>query len=249
MSTNYIEKVKRMQSSSWVGYWPLNEESGTAVYNAVKPSTWGTTTPEQNGTSVNLVRKPSTAGFLSPDGGVCAQFDGSSTYINMGSALSSSATSIGSLGVWAAVPQANLSAAVKMTLIYIAVSTSYEIELQCDTTAYRFTAEHNGNSSKTSTSSLVYNVDGGVPAQFPEWHQFGMDYYDGGTLNFYVDGVAQTAATSLGTITGTLSATLMCLGSDSTTINNAYAGWLSHFVWSNAIFTADEWAELAEAGP
>lgn len=247
MSTNYIEKVKRMQSSSWVGYWPLNEERGTTVYNAVKPQVWGSTTPEQNGTSVNLVRVPATAGFLSPDGGVCAQFDGSTTYINMSSALSSSATSIGSLGVWAAVPQANLAAAVKMTLIYIAVSTSYEIELQCDTTAYRFTAEHNGNSSKTSTSSLVYNVDGAP--QDPEWHHFGMDYYDGGSLNFYVDGVAQTAASSLGTITGTFSTSLMCLGSDSTSINNAYNGFLSHFVWSNAIFTADEWRELAKAGP
>ena len=247
MSTNYIEKVKRMQSSSWVGYYPLNEESGTAVYNAVKPSVWGTTTPEQNGTSVNLVRKPATAGFLSPDGGVCAQFDGSTTYINMSSALSSSATTIGSMGIWAATPQANLAGVTKMVLFHFAVSTSYELELRFDTTAYRFTAEHNANSAKTSTSSLVYNVDG-VP-QDPEWHHFGMDYYDGGSLNFYVDGVAQTAATSLGTWSGTFSTSLMCLGSDNVAISDAYNGFLSHFVWNNAIFTADEWAELAKAGP
>ena len=247
MSTNYIEKVKRMQSSSWVGYWPLNEERGTTVYNAVKPSTWGTTTPEQNGTSVSLVRVPATAGFLSPDGGVCAQLDGSTSYINMASALSSSATTIGSLGIWAATTQANLAGSTKMVLFNMAVSTSYELEIQCDTTAYRFTAEHNGNSSKTSTSSLVYNVDGAP--QDPEWHHFGMDFYNGGSLNFYVDGVAQTAATGLGTWSGTLSATRMTLGSTTTTITDAYNGYLSHFVWSNAIFTADEWAELAKAGP
>jgi len=247
MSTNYIEKVKRMQSSSWVGYWPLNEERGTTVYNAVKPSTWGTTTPEQNATSVLLVRKPGTAGFLSPDGGVCAKFDGSTSYINMASALSSSATAIGSMGIWAATTQANLATTVKMTLFYFAYSTSYEIEVSFNTTAYQFKAEHNANSSKTSTSSLVYNVDGAP--QDPEWHHFGIDFYDAGSLNFYVDGVAQTAASTLGTWSGTLVTTTMCLGSTSTTIADAYNGYLSHFVWSNAIFTADEWAELAKAGP
>ena len=248
MSTNYIEKVKRMQSSSWVGYWPLNEESGTTVYNAVTPSTWGTTTPEQNGTSVSLVRKPATAGFLSPDGGVCAQFDGSTSYINMASALSSSANTIGSMGIWAATPQANLSGTSTMVLFNFSVNANYELELRFDTTAYRFLAEHNANTSAdTSTSSLVYNVD--EAPQDPDWHHFGMDYYDGGSLNFYVDGVAQTAASSLTSWSGTLSATRMCLGASTTSITNAYNGFLSHFVWNNAIFTADEWAEIAKAGP
>ena len=247
MSTNYIEKVKRMQSSSWVGYWPLNEERGTTVYNAVKPSTWGTTTPESNGTSANLVRSPRSPGILSPDGGVCAQFDGSTTYIDMSSALSSSATTIGSMGIWAATPQANLAGITKMALFYFAVNTTYEIEVSFDTTAYQFKAEHNANSSKTTTSSLVYNVDGGV--QDPEWHHFGIDYYDAGSLNFYVDGVAQTAASTLGSWSGTMVTTDMCLGSVSTTISSAYTGFLSHFLWSNAIFTAAEWAEIAKAGP
>jgi hypothetical protein len=165
----------------------------------------------------------------------------------MGSALSSSATTIGSMGIWAATNQANLAGATKMVLFNFGVSGTYELEIQCDTTAYRFTAEHNANSSKTSTSSLVYNVDGAP--QDPEWHYFGMDYYDGGSLNFYVDGLAQTAASSLGTWSGTFSATRMTLGSTTTTITDAYNGFLSHFVWSNAIFTADEWRELAKAGP
>ena len=85
MSTNYQEKVKRMHSSSWVGYWPLDEESGTTVYNHVTPSvTPITTTPAQNGTSANLVRTSAGRGeMLAPDGGKCARFDGSTSYIDI----------------------------------------------------------------------------------------------------------------------------------------------------------------------
>ena len=249
MSTNYIEKVKRMNSSSWVGYWPLNEESGTTVFNAVTPSvTPITTTPAQNGTSANLVRKPGTAGFLSPDGGVCAQFDGSTTYIDMIDALSSSATTVGTMAIWAATPQANLKGTTKMNVWLFAVDGNNVLNLAFDTTAYRYRVAHIGNtSSKTSNSSLVYNVDGGQ--QDPEWHHFAMTYADGGTLRFYVDGVAQTAATTIGTWSGTFNSAKMVLGSDNTSINDPFKGWMSHFVWSNVEFTAAEVKELATAGP
>ena len=246
MSTNYMEKVKRMQSSSWVGYYPIDEESGTTVFNHVKPAVWGTTTPESNGTSANLVRVPETAGFLAPDGSKCAMFDGSTTYIDMISALSSSATTIGTMAIWAAIPQENLAATTKMVLFHFAVDGNYQIQLTFNTTAYQMQAMHDANSEKTSTA-LVYNVDGGQ--QSPEWHHYAMTFADGGTLRFYVDGVAQTAATSLGTWSGTFASDLMCLGSDNTAISDAYNGFLSHFVWNNAIFTADEWAEIAKAGP
>jgi hypothetical protein len=249
MSTNYQEKVKRTQPSSFVGYWPLDEESGTTVFNAVKPATWGTTTPESNGTSANLVRKYETREFSGPDGGHCAEFDGSTTYIDMVSALSSSAISPGTMMAWVAVPQANLAGTTKMVVWYFAVDGNNLLSCEFDTTAYRFKALHvsAAGTSKTSTSSLVYNVDGGQ--QKPEWHHLAMTYTSGGSLAFYVDGVAQTAATSLGTFAGTFDTSMMCLGSDSTTISDAFTGWMAHFAWWHKALTADEIKDLSEIGP
>ncbi|MHC4752224.1 MAG: LamG-like jellyroll fold domain-containing protein [Planctomycetota bacterium] len=251
MSTNYQEKVKRTQPSSFVGYWPLDEESGTTVYNAVKPAVWGTTTPESNGTSVNLVQTAASRAFAGPDGGKCAWFDGSTSYIDMVSALSSSAISPGTMAAWVAVPQANLAGTTKMVVWYFAVDTNNVLSCEFDTTAYRFKAIHvsAAGTSKTSTSSLVYNVDGGVPAQWPEWHHLAMTYTSGGSLAFYVDGVAQTAATSLGTFAGTFNTANMCLGSDSTTISDAFNGWMAHFGWWSKALTADEVKDLSEIGP
>ncbi len=248
MSTNYIEKVKRQQSSSWVGYWPLNEESGTVVYNLVTPSvTPITTTPAQNGASVSLVRDNLARGFLAPDGGKCARFDGSSSYIDMISALSSSATTTGTMAIWAAIPEENLAGTTKMTLFAFAADGNNIIELSFDTTAQRLTAGHTGASTAKTSTGLVYNDvwNKGTPL----WHHFAMTYTDGGTMQFYVDAVAQTPATSLGTWSGSFATALMCLGSDHTTISDPFNGFLSHFVWSNAVFTADEVALLADARP
>ena len=251
MSTNYIEKVKRTQGSSFVGYWPLNEERGTTVFNAVKPLIWGDTTPESNGTSSGLVRTPATAGFLAPDGGKCAQFDGSVSKIDMISALSSSATDIGSLSIWVATPQANLTTATKMQIWKFAVDADNFIDLTYDTTSYRFNAAYECNTTdKSVNSSLVYNVDGG--SQSPEWHHFGVTYADtnaGDALTLYVDGKAETPATGMGEFGTPFASTAMVLGSSHTTPADQFTGWLAHFVWNHAIFTADEMKELADARP
>lgn len=248
MSTNtsYIEKVKRIGSSGFVGYWPLNEERGTTVFNAVIPAVWGTTTPESNGVSAALVRKADHRAFRGPDGGVCAQFDGTSSVVDMVSALSSSTSAAGTMAIWAAVPEANLAGTTKMVLFHFAVDGNYQIQLKFDTSAQQFTAMHDANSEKTSTGS-VYNVDGGD--QWPEWHHFAMTYADSGTMQFYVDGVAQTAATSLGAWSGTFAGDLMVLGSDHSTPSDQFTGYLAHFAWWNHALSADDVKDLATIGP
>ena len=249
MSTNYMEKVKRQQSSSWVGYWPLNEESGTVVYNHVSPSGYpGDTTPEQNGTSVSLVRNSASRSFLAPDGSKCATFDGSASLINMVAALSSSAISPGTMAAWAAIPEANLSGTTMMRLWYFGVDGNNLLALEFDTVAQQMKALHvsAAGTSKTSTGK-VYNDywQKGVPL----WHHYAMTYTSAGTMQFYIDGKAQTAASTLGTMAGTFATTLMCLGSDHTTISDPFTGHMAHFVWSNVAYSADEVALLADARP
>lgn len=244
MSTNYIEKALRIRSSNVVGYWPLNEESGTTVVD------WGPNA--YNGTSSGLVRVPSTRGFTGPDGGRCAQFDGSATYIDLVAALPSSATTEGTISAWVATPQAQLSAASKMQIMLMAADTANAIGIDFDTTAYRFSADYFAGSGdatySTTYGGLVYNVDGGE--QKPEWQHLAMTY--GATadaLILYVNGTASTTASSLGTWTGSFASTAMVLGSTSTTIATALTGWMSNVGWWSTPMTAPEIRELAVIGP
>jgi len=162
-------------------------------------------------------------------------------------AKSSSATTIGSMAIWAAIPQANLIGTTKMTLFAFAVDGNNIIEMSFDTTANRFTANHNGAATSKTSTGYAYN-DIWIPGT-PTWHHYAMTYADAGTLRFYIDGKAKTAATSLGTWSGSFATALMCLGSDHTTISDAFNGYLAHFAWSNAEWSAGEVRELAKAGP
>lgn len=250
MSTNYIEKVKRMQSSQLGAYWPMNEEKGTAVYD-YSPNGY-------NGTSSGLVRVPETRGFLAPDGSKCAQFDGTATYIDLISAAPTSATTSqteGSLSVWVATPEANLSSTSKMQVVALSADTANGIGIHFDATAYRFSGRYFAGAADATYSvtygPLIYNVDGGVPYQWPEWHHLGMTYSaTDDALILYTDGDPSTTAASLGTWTGNYATANMVVGSTSTTIATAYTGWMAHLAWwSNAILTEAEMRELAKIGP
>lgn len=239
--SNYIEKVKRMQNSSFVGYWPLNEESGAAAYD-LSPNGY-------NATSANLVRGWNDRRMLAPDGGKCAQFDGSTTYIDFYSAIGSEPTTEGSLSIWVATPEANLKGTTLMQIVKMGVDANNFIDLEFDTTAYRFNADYKaGGSSKNIVSPLVYNENGA--AILPEWHHFVMTWSaTNDAVNFYVDGVAQTAVDTLGTWAGAMASTAMVVGSSSTTAADQFTGWMAHLgIWS-AILAQTEVDDLYVIGP
>ncbi len=242
MSTSYIQKVLRTQSSNLVGFWPLNEESGTVAYD-LSPNGY-------NATSSGLLRSNLQRSFLAPDGDKCAQFDGSASYINIYSAIGSEPTTIGSISLWVAVPQANLSGTTKMQLITMAYDASNLIDITFDTTAYRFNGAYEaGGTLDSVNSSLLYNVDGGK--QQPEWHHLGLTWDAANNrLRFFADGVQQgTTQASLGTWTGAMASTTMVLGSSSTTAADVLTGYLARVgVWSVEL-TIPEMAELAVIGP
>jgi hypothetical protein len=237
MSSSYIQKVLRTQNSSFVGYWPLNEESGTVAYD-LSPNGY-------NGTSSGLLRAATDRNKLAPDGSKCAKFDGSASYINIYSAIGSEPTTEGSLSVWAACENANLAGTTKMQIIKLAADANNFIDLTFDTTAYRFNAAYEGGGTdKNINSPLLYNVGYGA-----QWHHFVMTWSaTNDALNFYVNGSAQTAATSLGTWAGAMASTLMVVGSSSTTAADVWNGWLAHLgIWS-AILTQTEVDELYKIG-
>jgi hypothetical protein len=252
MSTNYIEKALRIGGTGTIGFWPLNEEKGTVAYD-LSPNGY-------NGTSSAVVRVPSTRGFTGPDGGRCTQFDGS-TIIDLVNAAPSSASSSqteGSISLWVATPQANLAATTLMQLAILAADTANSIELEFDTTAYRFAASYFAGSGdatySTNNASLLYNVDGGQ--QKPEWHHLGMTYSaTNDALIIYTDGSPSTTASSLGTWTGNYAAGLMALGTTSSTgsagngATDGFTGWMANVLWTTQILTDRNMVELAKAGP
>ncbi len=247
MNTNYQQKCLRQ--SGIMGFWPLDEESGDAVYD-LGPNGY-------NGISYFVPSNPVTRGFVGPDGGRCTEFDGT-TIIDLVAAAPTSATSSqteGSISVWVATPQANLSGTTMMQLVKMAADANNYIDLEFDTTAYRFEASYNGASTAvTNVAPLVYNVDGG--SQRPEWHHLGMTYSaTGDALIIYTDGSPSTTASSLGTWSGNYAAGLQCLGTSSSTgtggdgATDGFTGWMSNFLWTSAILDAAEMAELAVIGP
>lgn len=235
--SSYIEKVKRTQSSSFVAYWPLNEERGTTAYDLSGNG--------YNATSTALMRASIDGRVRAPDGSECAQFDGSTSLVNIYAAQGSEPTTEGSLSIWVATEDLYLGGTTLMQIIKMGADANNFIDLTFDTTAYRYQAYYKaGGTSKSIVSPLVYNV--GYP---PQWHHFAMSWSaTNDALNFYVDGVAQTAVSSLGTWAGSMASTLMVVGSSSTTAADQFTGYMAHLaVWS-AILTQSEVDELYNAG-
>lgn len=241
MSTNYIEKVLRTQTSGLVGYWPLNEESGTVAYDL--------STNAYNATTKNLMRGWNDRRMLAPDGSKCAQFDGSTSAVDFNASSSTDATAEGSLSIWVATPNAQLKGTTAMYIVKFAADGNNLMDLTFDTTAYRFTANNTGQSTSVTSTGLVYNENG--DAILPQWHHFAVTWSEtNDALNFYVDGVAQTAGSSLGGWSGSMDTDLMCLGSSAyATPANQFTGWMAHFAMWTSILTAAEVRDLAVIGP
>ena len=246
MSTNYIEKVLRMQSSSFMGYWPLNEESGTAVYDLSRNG--------YNGTSSGLVRVPETRGFTGPDGGRCAQFDGSASYVDVFASASGSSISVaeGTVSVWVATPDTNLEGTTKMQIVLLAADSANSIGIDFDTTANRFGCIYYAGSGdatySTTYGSLAYNVDGGP--QKPEWQHLAMTYSAvADKVIFYINGNPSTIASSLGTWTGAFGSTITCIGTSKLAGADLFTGWMAHPAWWKTPFSEAEVRELAVIGP
>ena len=135
MSTNYQEKVKKIRSTDLIGYWPLDEISGTV---SLDHSDNGF-----NGTSASLVRLPSTRGFAAPDGGRCAQFDGSASVIDVTNTwVSAVGTAEGTVQAWVALPSSGINGTAKAQIVMLAADSANQIGIDFDTTANRFSCDY-----------------------------------------------------------------------------------------------------------
>ena len=244
MSTNYIEKVKKIRSSDLMAYWPLNEESGTAVLDHGPNG--------ENATSASLVRIPATRGFTAPDGGRCAEFDGSASIIDVTGTYSSTiAIAEGTVQAWVAMPSSGLGGTSKAQVILLAADTANQIGIDFDTTANRFSGDYFAGAAdatySTTNSQLVYNDHWSAT---PKWHHLALVYSKAAdSVVLYVDAVASTACASLGAWTGAFGSTLTTIGSSVSTGADLFTGYISHVAWWKAPLTSAEVEELYKAGP
>jgi hypothetical protein len=231
--------MERTYNSDFVGLWPLDEERGTTAYD-ISPNGY-------NATSSGLLRSNAQRSFLAPDGGKCAQFDGSASYVNLYGAIAKEPTTIGSISVLVATPTENLKGTTKMQIITLKYDAENYIDITFDTTAYRFNGAYEaGDTLDAVNSDLVYNVGYG-----PQWHQFGLTWDAANNkLKFYVDGKQQgSTQESLGTWTGAMASTTMVLGSSSTTAADVLTGYAARLgIWS-VVLPPATMRDLAVIGP
>ena len=246
MSTNYIEKVKKIRSSDLMAYWPLNEESGTAVLD-VGPN-------GENGTSASLVRIPATRGFTAPDGGRCAEFATTGSMIDIYNSFSSTiAVAEGTLMAWVAMPSTALNSTTKQQIVILAADTANAIGIDFDTTANRFSGDYfagSGNATYSTTyGKLVYNDY--WAAGRPLWHHLAFTYSKAGDAAvLYVDGVASTACANIDAWEGAFASTACSIGSTNPVTKAAgFTGHIAHVAWWKAPLTSAEVEELYKAGP
>jgi hypothetical protein len=246
MSTNYIEKVKKIRTSDLMGYWPLNEESGTAVLDHSPKG--------ENATSASLVRIPATRGFTAPDGGRCAEFATTGSMIDIYGTFSSTiAVAEGTLMAWVAMPSTALNSTTKQQIVILAADTANAIGIDFDTTANRFSGDYFAGAAdatySTTYGKLVYNDH--WAAGRPLWHQLVLTYsVASDCVVLYVDAVASTGCSTLGAWTGAFASTACSIGSTNPVTKAAgFTGHISHVAWWKTPLTKSEVEELYKAGP
>jgi len=241
MSTSYIEKVLLTQKTGLEIYLPLDEESGTTAFDRSLEG--------NNATTKGLARGWNDRRMLAPDGGKCAQFDGSTTAIDFNGASSDISTTEGSISIWVAVPNAQLTDTTAMYIVKCAADANNYIDLSFDTTANQFKFDYKAGGTSVSSTGKVYNRHGAL--HLPEWHHFVGTYSaTNDAVNLYIDGVAQTAGDTLGTWSGSFDTDLMCLGSSAyATPADQYTGWMAHFAWWSPILSQSEVDNLYKIGP
>jgi len=238
MITSYNRKVREIASTSLVAYWPMNERSGTTVYD------WSSTGYHGTSTNVSVADR----WRQGADGGSCYRFDGSTSYVNIYTALAVGVTTIGSISVWFACEPTYLNGTTLGRIFTMSADANNAFILEKTATANTFRGAYIAGGTTDSVSPVLRQADNNP---HPEWHHLGASLtVAGDMLKIYVDGAqSSTTQTGLGTWAGAIAATLFCIGSGSTVPANVFNGWLQHMAIWSTVLTDDEFAELGKIGP
>lgn len=225
----YGSKLESIQRASLVAHWPLNEASGTTVYDA---SPYGRT-----GTYTSVTLGQTGIG----DGRTAPLFDGTSGFANIFSASLASGFNGQEITVagWARVLNAGVwtDGTQDRALILQSDATNRYI-FQRPTTSSQFQfVTNSGGTAKTITKTAMSTA---------AWFHFALTSSKvADQLIGYINGVAVAAATTgLGTYAGALTSAVIG-ATDAVVPANYWNGWLAHIAIWSAPLTAAEIARLA----
>jgi hypothetical protein len=226
--STYIDKVKGIESSNLIGYWPMNENTGSVAYDF--------SIQVNNGayTGVDLAY---TAG---PDGQGCPYFDGTNDYNNIYSAgLSSDFDGDeGTIALWIKVSAAGVwTDGTVRTMMRLRADAENYVEIYKSNTNNALNMVYEAGNTM-STRSITSISDTGWFCLTMTWSASADE------VNYYKDGTSvATKRTGLGTWAGSLTSGF--IGAQDSVPLEVWDGYLAHgAVWTTPL-TAAQIASLA----
>lgn len=234
LALGYKDKVLKIRPEALIGYYPLDEQRGSAVYDHSLQANVGAAT------AVTMAHDTGVDGLPAP------LFDGSTSYVNIySSALDSDfSETAGSASVWVRVrDKTQLENTTRRGILSLAANaTTDAVLIERTTTANTFRLAYIAGSTTKSVSPTYYD-----PYTYEiGWIHLGMTWSTtADALIVYVNGAQSgTTQTSLGTWSGSLAATLATIGATATTPSNVWSGWIQHVAIWNAALSADDMKRL-----
>lgn len=228
--TSYAQKVKSLFGTSLIGYYPLDETSGTVAY-------------DRSGNARNgaYVAAPTLANLLAPGGKLAPLFNGSTQYINL--VTSGLQTAIngqeGSVSFWAKSLNAAVwdsASNVGMFVCTVNASNSFNIYHQ-GAAAKSLRADYTAGATLDGGNATLYYPSSWVHISL-SWSKAADE------LILRYNGAIVWTANSLGTWTGT--PVTLRLGA---VTGAAWNGWLSDLAVTSRPITAAENFLLASSAP
>lgn len=230
--------LQRILALSPVGYWPMDEASGTTVNDRSGNS--------RNG-SLQGATPPTIAGSTFLDGRPCITFPGVDTLgrveVADNTAFEIPTTGLLSAGVWFYLTTEDAAAATLISKRENNTGTEFEWIL-------REVTAGNGLNGQVTNSAAADAADAtGGTIELSRWHFAGASMNDtANELFVYLDGVLVASDTSW---TGTLSgeAAVLCFGAwKAGAMDQCFAGRMAHGFVTADVVTAEEWTNVYQAG-
>lgn len=227
---SYAQKVLTIAPANLIGYWRLNETSGTNADDSSSQNNDGTYT------GVDL------ANAAGPDGVKVPYFDGTNDYCNIYSAAFNSDFNgqSGTMAIWCKVNAAAVwtdAAFRKSFFVGVDVSTNY-VNIDKRATNNEMIFEYKAGGVLKSVSLTISST---------AWFHLAVTWnLSGDQMIAYLNGT-QTGSTQtgLGTWAGSLDALFCNIGARATTPVQVWHGWLAHAALWNTPLTPAQILSLA----
>lgn len=224
---DYAARVLRTRPEALIGYWPLDEPVGSTVAHDLS---WR----RHNGVYVATTLGREGIG----DGRTCAQFDGSTSYVNIYSAALASAFNgaRGTLITWMRISAAGVwpGTARRGTI------------LRTDANNRVLTGKAVGNLSWAYIANAASSVATLITTRMDWFCETVTWSASDGVARFYLDGNPYSRSANPCAWVGALNAAFCCIGAGQTTPIEVWSGWLAHSaLWTEALSPA----EIYELGP